>query len=198
MKIRDVEIGQWFIYEGQGWLKTDSRKPLPGYDESLWLMMCVLSDGTAQDFSPDLEVDPMEARPTQELSQCYLELARMGLPEEIINQLATDYLNHLTHIAHSDVEELESAQQSYGNSWKLGGGVSAFFMLRRKWDRALKRLKECGLDIFAAIRDDKRREGIINDIRDLRRYLMLVEAEAWARGYCTSEVPKEAEKGGAS
>lgn len=37
-------------------------------------------------------------------------------------------------------------------------------------------------DIFGKIAGDKRAEGIIDDIRDLRRYLVLVEAEMRARG----------------
>lgn len=36
-------------------------------------------------------------------------------------------------------------------------------------------------DIFKAIDQDARPEGVIDDIRDLRRYLLLVEAEMRAR-----------------
>jgi hypothetical protein len=38
-------------------------------------------------------------------------------------------------------------------------------------------------DIFAHIFADQRAEGVIDDIRDLRRYLALVEAEARALGF---------------
>ena len=50
-------------------------------------------------------------------------------------------------------------------------------MLARKWDRLEKQVTEQGYDIFQAIAYDGREEGILDDIRDLRRYLFLVEAE---------------------
>ena len=40
-----------------------------------------------------------------------------------------------------------------------------------------KQVNENDFDIFKASTKDKRDEGIIDDIRDLRRYLLLVEAE---------------------
>lgn len=111
------------------------------------------------------------------------------------------YLDHLDAIAAEDAAGLKKAQQSYGDSWKKRGGVGAFMMLARKWDRIEKALdptKEPGdqreapmsvrgtpvpaFDIFAGIAADTRAEGLIDDIRDLRRYLMLVEAEARATG----------------
>lgn len=110
---------------------------------------------------------------------------------------STNYLDHLKPVAESDVEGLLKAQQSYGDSWKRRGGVGAFMMLARKWDRLEKRLAELPrarpelgpnveggdrYDIFHHIEADRRSEGVIDDIRDLRRYLTLVEAEARARG----------------
>ena len=50
-------------------------------------------------------------------------------------------------------------------------------MLARKWDRLEKQVSEKHFDVFAAAEDDQRVEGVIDDIRDLRRYLLLVEAE---------------------
>jgi hypothetical protein len=76
-----------------------------------------------------------------------------------------------------DHVKLEEAEQSYGDSWKQRGGVGAFMMLARKWDRLEKQVTEQGYDIFQAIAYDGREEGILDDIRDLRRYLFLVEAE---------------------
>lgn len=106
----------------------------------------------------------------------------------------SNYLAHLEAVAEEDVKGLIKAQESYGDSWKKRGGVGAFMMLARKWDR----LENCVCvhrnnstdsqclaaqwDIFAHIAADKRAEGLIDDIRDLRRYLMLVEAEMRARG----------------
>ena len=62
-----------------------------------------------------------------------------------------------------------------GDSWRERGGVGAFMMLARKWDRLEKQVTEKGYDIFHVIAEDKREEGVIDDIRDLRRYLALVE-----------------------
>ena len=76
-----------------------------------------------------------------------------------------------------DHVKLEEAEQSYGDSWKQRGGVGAFMMLARKRDRLEKQVTEQGYDIFQAIAYDGREEGILDDIRDLRRYLFLVEAE---------------------
>ena len=80
-------------------------------------------------------------------------------------------------IAKKDAKKLHEAEQSYGDSWKRRGGVGAFMMLARKWDRLEKQVNENDFDIFKASTKDKRDEGIIDDIRDLRRYLLLVEAE---------------------
>jgi hypothetical protein len=94
---------------------------------------------------------------------------------------------NLGAIADEDVAGLEKAQESYGDSWKKRGGVGAYMMLARKWDRLSNRVESppsiaTQFDIFAHIAADERAEGLIDDIRDLRRYLLLVEAEMRARG----------------
>ena len=80
-------------------------------------------------------------------------------------------------IAQTDVTELEEAGKSYGDSWKRRGGVGAFMMLARKWDRIENQVQETNYDILSACRSDTSDSGIIDDIRDLRRYLLLVEEE---------------------
>lgn len=97
------------------------------------------------------------------------------------------YLEHLDDVARDDANGLKAAQKSYGNSWKSRGGVGAFMMLARKWDRLENRVRKVvgsvsAYDIFGHVIVDPRSEGVIDDIRDLRRYLMLVEAELRARG----------------
>lgn len=99
-----------------------------------------------------------------------------------------EFIKNLAVIAADDAEGLKRAQQSYGNSWKSRGGVGAFMMLARKWDRLENRVRKASAlggyyDIFAHIAADERSEGIIDDVRDLRRYLLLVEAEMMARGF---------------
>lgn len=118
------------------------------------------------------------------------------------------YLDILRRVADSDVAGLKKAEESYGDSWKRRGGIGAFMMLARKWDRLERRCETVPkknpvvlpvqnlpsakfvrsegegdrFDIFCHIDYDPRSEGVIDDIRDLRRYLMLVEAEMIARG----------------
>jgi hypothetical protein len=112
-----------------------------------------------------------------------------------------DFLRHLSAIGQEDAEGLVNAQKSYGNSWKQRGGVGAFMMLARKWDRMENRVKRSSVsvpqgpgepaqmelvdsyDVFNHILLDPRAEGVIDDVRDLRRYLMLVEAELRAGGF---------------
>jgi len=89
----------------------------------------------------------------------------------------SEMITIVEQVAQKDVTKLHKAEQSYGNSWKQRGGVGAFMMLARKWDRLEKQVNESNYDIFHAAEKDTRPEGILDDIQDLRRYLMLVEAE---------------------
>ena len=49
-------------------------------------------------------------------------------------------------------------------------------MLARKWDRIENQTNKQGYDMFAAIFADTSDTGLLDDIRDLRRYLLLVES----------------------
>lgn len=89
----------------------------------------------------------------------------------------------LKNLGLADAHRLVEAERFYGNSWRKRGGVGAYMMLARKWDRIEQAVEKCGWDIFAAYDEDSRDEGIMDDIRDLRRYLMLVE-EFLTRGLC--------------
>lgn len=80
-------------------------------------------------------------------------------------------------IAQGDLEALRIAQESYGDSWKCRGGVGAFMMLARKFDRIENQAKAESWDIFEAGEVYEGEDGILDDIRDLRRYLILVENE---------------------
>tara|TARA_R100001377_G_scaffold64949_1_gene40404 strand:+ start:1817 stop:2110 length:294 start_codon:yes stop_codon:yes gene_type:complete len=75
-----------------------------------------------------------------------------------------------------DAVALRKAQESYGDSWRMRGGVGAFMMLARKWDRIENQAKDNDYDVFKTIEMDPSTNGILDDIRDLRRYLLLVEA----------------------
>ncbi len=81
----------------------------------------------------------------------------------------------MLRIARNDVQELKAAEKSYGVSWRKRGGMGAFMMLARKWDRIENQVKAENYDIFSSYEKDKREEGLLDDIQDLRRYLLLVE-----------------------
>ena len=79
-------------------------------------------------------------------------------------------------ISAEDWTSLDKAEEDYGDSWRKRGGIGAFMMLARKWDRIEKQVFDYTYDIFLALEEDKRPEGLMDDIKDLRRYLLLVEA----------------------
>ena len=78
-------------------------------------------------------------------------------------------------IAQKDLDALKRAEESYGDSWRRRGGVGAFMMLARKFDRIDHQSEKHGWDIFEAGEAFKGEAGLLDDIRDLRRYLILVE-----------------------
>jgi len=86
-------------------------------------------------------------------------------------------------LALNDVTGLEKAQETYGDSWKQRGGVGAFMMLARKWDRIENQVSKSNInfDILKVAENEvaDNLEDLLDDIRDLRRYLLLVEAEAY-------------------
>jgi|TARA_R100000388_G_scaffold82581_1_gene61400 hypothetical protein len=85
-------------------------------------------------------------------------------------------IREVSKLSQEDAEQLHISEQSYGDSWRKRGGIGAFMMLARKWDRIEKQAVDYTYDIFLALEEDKRPEGLIDDIKDLRRYLLLVEA----------------------
>lgn len=98
-------------------------------------------------------------------------------------EVKNHYLGNLDEVCKEDIIALIEAEKHYGDSWKKRGGVGAFMMLARKWDRLENQLKSEGYDILEAIEKDglNKKDGILDDVQDLRRYLILVEAELLAR-----------------
>ena len=87
----------------------------------------------------------------------------------------TSYAELLNTVTANDVHFLTVRRRTYGDSWKKRGGVGAFMMLARKWDRIENIMEHAyGYDIFKAC---VQYESFLDDVRDLRRYLTLVEAE---------------------
>ena len=84
---------------------------------------------------------------------------------------------NMKDVAQNDLEALKRAETSYGDSWKRRGGVGAYMMLARKFDRIEHQAEKHGWDIFEAGEVYAGEAGLLDDIRDLRRYLILVENE---------------------
>ena len=84
---------------------------------------------------------------------------------------------NMKNIAQEDLGTLKRAEESYGDSWKRRGGIGAFMMLARKFDRIENQTAQHNWDIFEAGDVYAGEEGLLDDIRDLRRYLILVENE---------------------
>jgi len=115
------------------------------------------------------------------------------------------YADRLEEIAANDAKVLFEKDREYGGSWLKRGGIGAFMMACRKWDRLENAMsteictprighfqsdsksaplqKVTGgelvdkFDIIKRALADGREEGILDDIGDLRRYLLLIEAE---------------------
>jgi hypothetical protein len=95
-----------------------------------------------------------------------------------IKKESLDYRPHVPKLAVNDAEVVIEKDKQYGASWCKRGGSGAYHVFIRKFDRLEEWVKKFGYDIFKAISEDNRPEGVIDDIRDIRGYLLLVEAYA--------------------
>ena len=84
---------------------------------------------------------------------------------------------HIVQLTVEDVQGLRKAEKSYGDSWRIRGGVGAYMMLARKWDTTIK--------------NDLSESGILDDIQDLRRYLLLVESHLLVENYAEALEKRE-------
>jgi len=92
--------------------------------------------------------------------------------------------------AQTDLEALKKAETPYGDSWKRRGGVGAFMMLARKFDRVEHQAQKHGWDIFEAGEVYVGDAGLLDDIRDLRRYLLLTEEHITSSALGNDEILK--------
>jgi hypothetical protein len=119
-----------------------------------------------------------------------------GILSEIVGQLSDEEARQT--VAQNDVLCLNERDHIYGSSWKKRGGVGAFMMLARKWDRLenilSKNVSTPGFgtankyDIFEFL--ELNPGNVLDDVRDLRRYLLLVESELLRRGKVCLDSPK--------
>lgn len=91
------------------------------------------------------------------------------------------YIEFIKEISETDISEIKRKDLEYGGSWLKRQGVGAWMMACRKFDRLEEQIKRSNWDVFAAAEFDQRDEGVIDDLRDLRRYLCLIESEILAR-----------------
>jgi hypothetical protein len=102
--------------------------------------------------------------------------------------MGKDDMKHLEFIGSVQIRDADTIRRKeavYQGSWKKRGGRGAFFTMARKWD-ALEKLVESEdyeHDIFYAASMGGEGDGtVIDQIRDLRVYLTLIEAELRASG----------------
>ena len=90
----------------------------------------------------------------------------------------TELNDRVRALAVIDADVLVEKGKVYGDSWKKRGGAGAFFVFARKWDRLEEAAKASGWDVIAKARaDGEKSDGLLEQIRDLRRYLFLLEIE---------------------
>jgi len=83
----------------------------------------------------------------------------------------------ISKITNHLVIKVQGKEQQYCGSWMKRGGVGAFMMLARKWDRIEVDSENHKYDILAAIRETAHKpDGLLDDIDDLIGYLLLVKA----------------------
>jgi len=99
----------------------------------------------------------------------------------------SNILEVVKNLCLNDYTSLCEAEKTYGDSWKNRGGIGAFMMLARKWDRIENLTQKHAYDIFQTIEEYPELTGVIDDIRDLRRYLLLVEAEMVQIGHISPD-----------
>lgn len=92
------------------------------------------------------------------------------------------YHRYLEAVAADDIAYVRRKDKAYGASWKRRGGPGAFFTLVRPWDRFERMAEEyvVPFDVFTMIM----MQGLegpdgsaIACVRDMRRYLLLLECE---------------------
>jgi len=98
-----------------------------------------------------------------------------SLPKEL------SHIPFLEPIAQEDIDHINHKEQTYRGSWKKRGGTGAFMMLARKWDRIENIMQDFqSYDLFKLAEEQDwsgEDSSILAEIRDLRRYLMLVESQ---------------------
>ncbi len=100
-------------------------------------------------------------------------------------------------IVEKDLEILNKKIQQHGYDWKKRGGVGAFILAARKWDRIERFCCQQSPDkwnIFKAAENKKVTKDLFENIGDLRRYLILIEEEILYRQHKEEKEEEEEEE----
>lgn len=87
------------------------------------------------------------------------------------------YRDLIPIIAQEDTDRVLAKDRDYGASWKKRGGIGAYMMVARKFDRLETMCAKHGYDVFKACAAEGGTESLLDTIRDARSYLDLIEAE---------------------
>ena len=102
-----------------------------------------------------------------------------------------DHMSYLEQVVHRDLTTLHHKEATYGGSWKKRGGAGAYMVAFRKVDRLENITTKYGYDIFRALEADMSGAdgSALAELRDLRCYLILIEAEMLARAEERATLP---------
>jgi hypothetical protein len=81
-------------------------------------------------------------------------------------------------VANGIIETLFKKEEHYAGSWQKRGGIGAFMMMCRKWDRIEKIAAENGYNIFKVLEDND--ADTIDDVDDLIGYLLMIRGKVMA------------------
>jgi len=90
--------------------------------------------------------------------------------------------DRITRLVEEDINRCVLGEAKYASSWRKRGGTGAFENVFRKVDRIAAAGERCGNDIFKCVLQNPASDGTIggkdsmlDDLRDLRIYLLLIE-----------------------
>lgn len=91
------------------------------------------------------------------------------------------YIDHVKKLANDIADAVIRKDAEYGGSWLKRGGVGAYFVMIRKFDRLETQCRKFKFDILEAIQDQEPGEPLVDTIDDAIGYLLLIRSEAIER-----------------